>query len=102
MLSDNTIQVLKGNGFNRWQKGNLDRLYINAAQLGLVCQYYNSGNVRDAWFDGVRISNGEARRMKIAKTFIDVKSGIVYSDSNALKEKTEQMLENAMVKTHEN
>ena len=94
-LNTTEIKALEAKGFNRWQKGNMDRLYINAANIGLVCQYYKTGNVRDAWFDGESISNCEARRMKAAKTFIDVKSGMVYSDSNTLKDKAEQMLEDA-------
>jgi hypothetical protein len=89
------IRVLEGKGFNRWQKNDLDRLYINAANLGLVCQYYKTGNVRDAWFGGASISNCEARRMKMAKTFVDVKTGTVYSDNPLLKEAAEQIVEEA-------
>ena len=72
-------------GFNRWQKGNFDRLYINASTLGLTCRYYNSGNIADAYFDGERVSNCEARRMKAAKTYLDVKTGRLYSDNSTLK-----------------
>ncbi len=78
------IEELEEKGFSRWTKGNLDRLYINAAQLGLVCSYYKTGNVSSAYFNGVSISNAEARRMKGSKTFIDIKSGKVYSDNEML------------------
>ena len=64
----------------------MDRLYINAAQLGLVCSYYKTGNISSAEFDGERISNCEARRMKASKTFIDIKTDRVYSDNSHLKE----------------
>ena len=86
MLTNEKIAELETKGFKRWTKGNLDRLYINAAQLGLVCNYYNTGNIRDAEFNGDSISNCSARRMKAAKTFIDVKTGRVYSDNNTLKD----------------
>ena len=71
-------------GFNRWTKGNLDRMYINASQLGLECTYYRTGNIRSAEFCGEAISNCQARRMKSAKTYIDVKTGRVHSDVPSL------------------
>ena len=80
------IKELEALGFNRWQKGSMDRLYINAAQLGLNCEYYKTGNVRSAEFNGEQISNSEARRMKDARTYIDVKTGKIYGDSEKLKE----------------
>lgn len=86
MLNEMKINELINKGFNRWTKGNLDRLYINAAQLGLVCGYYNTGNIREAEFNGESISNSEARRMKAAKTFIDIKTGRIYSDSITLRD----------------
>lgn len=86
MLTNEKIAELEAKGFKRWTKGNLDRLYINASQLGLVCSYYNTGNIRDAEFNGGSISNCEARRMKAAKTFVDIKTGRVYSDNNTLKD----------------
>lgn len=85
MITEERIAELTKMGFNRWTKGNLDRLYINASQLGLVCDYYNTGNVKYAEFQGCSISNCEARRMKAAKTFIDVKTGKVHSDSYTLE-----------------
>lgn len=71
-------------GFNRWTKGNFDRLYINADRLGLDCDYYKSGNICGATFEDEHISNSEARRMKSAKTYIDIKTGRLYSDNNTL------------------
>ena len=78
------IEELEGKGFKRWTKGNLDRLYINASQLGLVCTYYKTGSISGAWFCGDRVSNGEGYRMKGSKTFIDIKTERVYSDNEAL------------------
>ena len=78
------IAELEGKGFKRWTKGNFDRLYINASQLGLVCTYYSSGNISGAWFQGTKISNSEGRRMRGSKTFVDVKTWRVYSDNEKL------------------
>ena len=93
MLTEERIKALEGKGFNRWTKGNLDRLYISAAQLGLVCTYYNTGNISNAEFNGNHISNCSARKMKGAKTFIDIKSERVYSDHETLQSAAERMLE---------
>ena len=86
MMSEERIAELVAKGFKRWTKGNIDRLYINAAQLGLVCSYYNTGNVKYAEFNGEQISNSQARRYKAAKTFIDIVHETVYSDIPALRE----------------
>jgi hypothetical protein len=86
MLDEKKIAELTGKGFSRWTKGNLDRLYINATQLGLVCSYYKTGNISGAEFNGDSISNCQARRYKAAKTFIDIKTEKVYSDYPTLKE----------------
>ena len=91
-MTEQKIAEMLTNGFKRWTKGNLDRLYINATQLGLVLTYYKTGNIRSAEFNGDPISNSEGRRMKEAKTFIDVKTGNVYSDNNALKNAVQEML----------
>lgn len=78
------IEVLQSKGFRRWTKGAKDRLYINASDLGLVCTYYNTGNIRSAHLNGDSISNSRARKMKAAKTFIDLHTDILYSDDSAL------------------
>ena len=86
MLSEERITNLCKKGFNRWTKGNLDRLYINASQLGLICSYYKTGNISSAEFQGESISNSQARRYKAAKTFIDIKTERVHSDCPALED----------------
>lgn len=92
-MTEERIAELTKHGFRRWTKGNIDRLYINAAQLGLVCTYYNTGNISNAVFNGDQISNSQARRMKAAKTFVDVKTGTVYSDDTTLKSAAEKLME---------
>lgn len=93
MLNETKIKELEEKGFNRWTKGNLDRLYINASQLGLICSYYNTGNIKRAEFGGGVISNCCARRYKAAKTFIDIKTENVYSDCEELAEAAKELAE---------
>lgn len=93
MLDEKKIAKLIEMGFKRWTKGGMDRMYINAAQLGLVCEYYKTGNIRNAEFQGTGISNSEGYRMKSARTFIDVKTEEVYSDNNTLKQAAIDLLE---------
>lgn len=84
-MTNEKIRELEGMGFKRWQKGEFDRLYINADQLGLECKYYKTGNIKSACFGGDEISNSEAYRMKAAKTYIDVATGEVFSTNKTLK-----------------
>lgn len=79
-MKQETIKNLEDKGFKRWTKGNMDRMYINSAQLGLICTYYKTGNISSATFGGDEISNSRARSMKGAKTFIDLNTDTVYSD----------------------
>lgn len=83
-LNNEKIAELENKGFKRWTKDNIDRLYIRAAQLGLVCTHYNTGNIHTAEFNGVSISNSQARRFINAETFIDVNTGKAYSDFDEL------------------
>ena len=78
------IKNLEENGFNRWQKNGMDRMYVNASTLGLNCAYYKSGNISDADFRGESISNSEARKLKGSKTYIDLMHGTIVSDSARL------------------
>ena len=93
MLTEEKIAALEKKGFKRWTKGNLDRLYINAGQLGLVCTYYKTGAISSAKFNGEDISNRKASSMKCAKTFIDIKSGILYGDNEMLKSEAQKLID---------
>lgn len=85
------IETLEKIGFKRWQKAGYDRLYVDASHLGLVCEYYNTGNICKAEFNGERISNSEGRKMKAAKTFIDVRTWTVHSTREDLKEAAKKL-----------
>ena len=75
------IDELTAMGFKRWQKNGMDRMYINASTLGLRCEYYKTGNVRNATFGEYSISNCEARRIQGAKTYIDLIRRELVSDN---------------------
>ena len=79
------INELEALGFNRWQKAGYDRLYINAKALGMVVTYRRTGSISSSYFNGESISHAEASRMLWAKTFIDVRTGICFSDNPALQ-----------------
>lgn len=79
-LSDEEIARLEGLGFQRWQKGEMDRLYINASELGLKYEYHRTARtISDAWFCGENVSNNDAYAIKDAKTYINVKTGLISS-----------------------
>lgn len=92
MLSEKTIKALESRGFRRWTKGTYDRMYINAADLGLTLTYYKSGFVSSAYLDGVRLSNSEGRRLKASKTYIDLTTNSIVSDSPTLAAEVAKML----------
>lgn len=87
------IEKLESLGFKRWTKGDIDRLYVNASVLGLECDYYNTGNIKYAEFNGEHISNCQARRMREAKTFIDIKTGKLHSTNPILLRAAENLIE---------
>lgn len=92
VTKDQKIEALEAKGFKRWQKGNYDRLYINASTLGLECDYYNTGNIHRAIFNGYEISNSEARRMKGSKTYIDIATWTLHSDNYRLQKAAEKLM----------
>jgi hypothetical protein len=74
-LNEKQIAAYEAKGFNRWTKGNMDRLYINATDLGAEIDYYKSGNVCSAKWQGESVSNADGRRLLASKVFVDVKTG---------------------------
>lgn len=101
MLTDNQITKLEKNGFNRWTKGDHDRLYINATQLGLKCTYYKTASIDLAYFNGELISNAEGYRLKGAKTYVDVATGEVCSTRDDLKGAAEALVKSLLADVEE-
>lgn len=94
-MTDELIKKLEDVGFTRWTKAGHDRLYVNAKVLGLEVDYYKTGNVKWAAFRGVEISNSEGRRMLNDKTYVDVKTGRVFSTCPKLAEAAEELIKEA-------
>ena len=103
-MTENMIKALESKGFHRWTKGDYDRLYANAEDFGLYTESYNSGNVRYAELNGVKISNAAAGRILAAKIYIDVKTGeLVVSratgDADDIVEAVKTAIEDAKAET---
>lgn len=75
MMTAEMIQMHENAGFKRWTKGSFDRLYIDAATLGLCVDMYKTGNISSATFKGKKISNSLAKEILASKVFVDVTSG---------------------------
>lgn len=86
------IEELEAKGFKRWTKGNYDRMYINPDKLGLELDFYNSGNICFAKLDGEKISNSRASKLRYCKTYLDLKTGKVYSDADVFKATAEALI----------
>lgn len=82
-LMDN-IKALEELGFKRWTKGSMDRMYINACDLGF--------DADSRTFKGEKISGSICQSMKSAKTYIDLKSYMVISDNCDLAYEVADML----------
>ena len=79
MMTETMIDKLTTKGFSRWTKDAMDRLYINANDLGLYTDHYKSGSICYASFNGEEISHAHALRMLGAKIWIDVETGALHS-----------------------
>ena len=86
------IRFLTGMGFKRWQKGSLDRLYIDARDLGLELDYQYGGIV-SATLNGEEIDAADAANLRMAKTFISLPSGDAHSDDIRLMELAQTMFD---------
>lgn len=93
MMSDKMIERLAAKGFNRWTKGNMDRMYINASQLGLACSYHTTGSIKNATFCGDSISNCEARRLKADKCYVDLKTGTITANNSRLSDAAQDLID---------
>lgn len=95
-LTDDEIAALENKGFNRWTKGNIDRLYIKPTYLGLDLEYYKSGNISSATFNGDSISNSEGRRLNATKCYVDVATRKVVCDNEELKQAAQELLDTTL------
>jgi len=64
-LEGDRIGALEAIGGNRWQKGEMDRVYINdlVKWVGLEVKRYKTGNISYAELNGEKISNSRADKI---------------------------------------
>ena len=91
-MTQEGIDLLLQKGFKRWTKNGKDRLYINASQLGLECEYYHTGNIKNAEFRGEHISNSQAYRYKAAKTYVELGPDRLVSDYPELEDAAAELI----------
>lgn len=95
-LSDKQIEALENDGWARWTKGNFDRLYFNADKNGVLdVDYYKSGNISYAEWDGEEISHSKAYRIMDIKCYIDVNNAKVNVKSWDSNDDETDMLQDA-------
>lgn len=92
------VKALEDNGFKRWTKETMDRLYINAEALGLEVERYKTGNVSSAYYRNERISNSRGSAMLYAKTYIDIETGKLFSTNYTLEQDARQLYDETMAK----
>lgn len=77
-----TIETMTAIGGRRWQKNDMDRVYLNdfATVPGLELDHYKSGNISGAWFDDEKVSNAEGGRLAgaVDKVYFDNTDGKVH------------------------
>lgn len=83
-ITEEKINELAEKGFKRWTKGSMDRLYVNPGVLGLAYTTYKTGNISWACLGGKEISNSDGRRLRDAKTYVDLVKGLIVSDDARL------------------
>ena len=91
-INAETIAKLEAAGFKRWTKNGMDRLYVNTTTLGLEVDYYKTGNVSRATWQGELISNADGRRLLSSKVWIDVKTGELHVRTDFHRSYDEDML----------
>jgi hypothetical protein len=78
MMTEEDTKKLEAAGGKRWTKYGKDRIYIDATALGLEVEYYKTGNVRNAKWQGERISNADGRRLLGSKVYVECSDGSLH------------------------
>lgn len=73
MTKEDKIEKFIEAGAKRWEKNDMDRLYINPRVLGYDWDCYKSGNIRYASDpNGDKISNSQMYRVLEGKIWLDI------------------------------
>ncbi len=82
MMDKRDISKLLAAGGKRWSKYGKDRIYIDVTTLGLEVEYYKTGNVSSAAWQGETISNADGRRLLCSKVYVDCTDGSLHVDTD--------------------
>lgn len=101
-MNQEKIEKLIKMGAKRWTMLDMDRLYLNKAGVKLsniYCKYRHTGSIKEAFVNGVLVSNNKARKMKnkVGDAYIDLKTDelimeIKYEEDEYLKRIVEENL----------
>lgn len=85
-----TVETMTAIGGNRWQRGSMDRVYINdwARFAGIEIEHYRSGSISSASIDGRGIANSRAGRLlgAIDRLYFDATDGQLYAQHHGADE----------------
>lgn len=102
------LKNLIADGAKRWTKGEHDRVYVSKENCDLELDYYKSGNVCSAAFNGEPISNAMSCRIGVyisLSMYIDLKTGkivFVNSSKHSFPEEVKEILERKYYEGSEN
>lgn len=101
-LNEQQIKNMEAKGFNRWTKGDYDRMYFNIEDTdALDIEKYNTGNISYVELNGEEIAHSEAYRILSVKAYVDVATGklVVYGSYEEEREIVMDEMEKAMSAT---
>ena len=65
-------------GLKIWEKGEMERIYINSEHLeavfGLEIAFYKSGSIKKAFLNGEKLSNRQAGSLFKQNVYFDIKA----------------------------
>ncbi|MFD3516259.1 hypothetical protein [Streptomyces sp. NPDC058657] len=74
-----TVENMQAIGGNRWQRGDMDRVYFNnwAELAGIETTHFGTGNISSASYQGEGVSNRQAHKLldSIDKVWFDAADG---------------------------
>lgn len=92
MTKEEKIERFVEAGAKRWEKNNMDRLYINPRALGFRWECYKSGNISSSWDpNGEKISHSRMYRILDGKIWLDVNSDFAIHNDSCCEDEFVQM-----------
>ena len=99
-MNEEKIAKLEAAGAKRWSKYDKDRMYVDVTLLGADIDYYKSGNISSAEWNGERVSNADGGRLLASKVYVDVADGSLHVcsdfDEGSIREAAEAFMAEAL------